>query len=231
MGQLRALPEFPDDLATRAKLIDAAGRIFADRGFHSATIREICTEAGANVAAVNYHFRDKLGLYSSVLRELTRTAQAGSIIQALSAGGQPEERLRLVIAAMLHAMTSEVQGFRMMRMMAHELSSPTPVLDQVIDEFILPTHLKLCETVGEILSAPPLDETTRLCALSIIGEVMHFAKGRPVITRLWPRMKYAEKDVETMAEHISSFALSALHGLARPKAKGKRLRGELRDAK
>jgi TetR/AcrR family transcriptional regulator, regulator of cefoperazone and chloramphenicol sensitivity len=231
MTQLRAPAENSEDLATRAKLIEAAARIFAERGFHAATVREICTEAGANVAAVNYHFRDKLGLYSSVLRELTQAAKAGAIMQSLSAGGRPEERLRIVIAAMLHAMASEVQAFRMVRIMAHELSSPTPVLDQVVDEFILPSHLKLCETVGEILGAPPLNETTRLCALNIVGQVMHFAKGRPVITRIWPRMKYTEKDIEAIAEHITSFTLSALHGLAKPKLNTKTLRGELRDAR
>ena len=66
--------------ATRARLIDAAGQVFADHGFQAATIRDICTRAGANVAAVNYHFRDKAGLYLAVLR------------QSMSAGGQPEPR-------------------------------------------------------------------------------------------------------------------------------------------
>ena len=46
---------------TREKLLDVAGRIFADRGYRAATIREICLAAGANVAAVNYHFGDKMG--------------------------------------------------------------------------------------------------------------------------------------------------------------------------
>jgi AcrR family transcriptional regulator len=46
---------------TREKLMKVAGPIFADRGYQATTIREICGEAGANVAAVNYHFGDKLG--------------------------------------------------------------------------------------------------------------------------------------------------------------------------
>lgn len=232
MDRVRSLPENSDDLATRAKLIDAAGRIFAERGFHAATVREICAEAGANIAAVNYHFRDKVGLYSCVLRELTQATKAGIIMQALSGDGSAEERLRLVIAAMLHAMTSEVKGAaRMLHIMGHELSAPTPVLDQVVDEFIVPSHLKLCETVGEILGAPALDETTRLCAFNVVGQVMHFAKGRPVITRAWPRLKYTDKDIEAMAEHITSFTLSALHGMAKPKSKAKALRGDLRNGK
>ncbi|MCU1343136.1 MAG: transcriptional regulator, TetR family, partial [Candidatus Acidoferrum typicum] len=57
---------------TREKLLEVAEHVFADRGYQAATIREICVRAGANVAAVNYHFGDKLGLYTEVLQQSIR---------------------------------------------------------------------------------------------------------------------------------------------------------------
>ncbi len=53
---------------TRRQLLEAAGAVFAEAGFRNATVREICHQAGANIAAVNYHFGDKETLYSEVLR-------------------------------------------------------------------------------------------------------------------------------------------------------------------
>src|SRR5205085_319722 len=56
------MPSHESD-TTRERILDAAGEIFAERGFDAATIREICKRADANIAAVNYYYRDKECLY------------------------------------------------------------------------------------------------------------------------------------------------------------------------
>ncbi len=56
------------DAATRDRLLATGTRLFAERGFQNVTVRDICTEAAANVAAINYHFEGKAGLYMEVLR-------------------------------------------------------------------------------------------------------------------------------------------------------------------
>ncbi|HYC55587.1 MAG TPA: helix-turn-helix domain-containing protein, partial [Candidatus Binatia bacterium] len=55
---------------TRRRLLEAAGVVFAEHGFHSATIKEITDRAGAALASVNYHFRDKGELYAEVMRRI-----------------------------------------------------------------------------------------------------------------------------------------------------------------
>lgn len=53
---------------TRERILQAAAEVFADSGFERATVREICSRASVNVAAINYHFRDKENLYIEVLK-------------------------------------------------------------------------------------------------------------------------------------------------------------------
>src|SRR5450631_681854 len=74
---------------TRDKLLDVAGRIFADRGYRSATIREISVAAGANVAAVNYHFGDKLALYTEAVHQSLRAGELEAMKNAFDQQAAP----------------------------------------------------------------------------------------------------------------------------------------------
>src|ERR1700723_2840998 len=112
-------PVLQDD--TRTKLLDAAGQVFAESGFQAATVREICARAGVNIALVNYHFGDKLELYTEVLRR-SMGARTGSIRAELETAGPPEEVIRRTIHAMVqHIFGCERPAWHF-RLMVHELA-------------------------------------------------------------------------------------------------------------
>lgn len=201
---------------TRAKLIAAAGEVFAERGFQSATVREICQRAAANVAAVNYYFRDKLGLYTEVLRESICANQGEIVQEALTMGKTPEEAIRLLIEGMLRRMYAEDRPAWNFRIMAHEMAQPSPALSQVIDEVLRPRYDQLRGVIAQILHLSADHETTRLCAHSIIGQVIHYVHGRPVLAILWPTLNLNHlKDRQLVANHIADSTLRNLRALAR----------------
>src|SRR5271170_3734531 len=91
------------DTQTEARLLEAAGEVFAEQGFAHATIREICTRANANIAAVNYHFRDKEGLYAAVLRQARDCAENQEVLRALADTTiPPDQRLARFIRTFVH---------------------------------------------------------------------------------------------------------------------------------
>src|SRR6266513_1388631 len=87
---------------TREELLTVAVRVFAARGYQANTVREICTAAGANVAAVNYHFGDKFGLYTEVLQSaIDRMRATNDAARDAGAGQTAEEQLRRYITIFL----------------------------------------------------------------------------------------------------------------------------------
>src|SRR5580700_8288224 len=129
-------PVLPED--TRTKLLDAAGQVFAESGFQAATVREICARAGVNVALVNYHFGDKLELYTEVLRQSIGASGNGIIRQAIDSTAPPEVAIRELIHAMLQRVCRADRPGWQFRLMVHEFAQPTPAMSSVIDETMKP---------------------------------------------------------------------------------------------
>jgi TetR/AcrR family transcriptional regulator, regulator of cefoperazone and chloramphenicol sensitivity len=206
---------------TKAKLVEAAGEIFAEAGYHHATIREICNRAGVNVAAVNYHFRDKTGLYTEVVRQSIRAARLDAVRAALEQHAEPEEILRAVVKARLGSCWSQELGDWHFRIVTHELAKPTPAMNNIVNEAIRPVYMRLREVISKLIGLPPDHEQTILCAHSIIGQIVFYALAGPVLVKLWPGLKFTPEQVDRIADHIANFSLAYLRDAAR-KPKGKR---------
>src|SRR6185503_6449224 len=209
---------------TRERLIDAAGEMFAELGFHHTTVRQICNRAGANIAAVNYHFRDKTGLYTEVVRQSMRAAKLDAVRAAFDQNAPPEEILRAVIKTRLESLRGLDLGDWHFRIFAHELAKPTPAMNVVVNEAIRPLYSRMCNLLGSLLRLPPEHEKTRLCANSIIGQILFYAFARSVISRLAPEMKMTATQIDLIADHIAEFSLAYLRQTNRKvqPAKGKK---------
>jgi AcrR family transcriptional regulator len=122
------------DRRTRRRLLDAATRLFAERGFKHVTVRAICHEARANVAAVNYHFRDKLGLYREVLEEAAVAfVRLTDEVKQAGAGLPAEGRLRAYIGVHCAHMRQAGATNRWQALIHRELQDPTELLPSVVD--------------------------------------------------------------------------------------------------
>jgi TetR/AcrR family transcriptional regulator, regulator of cefoperazone and chloramphenicol sensitivity len=201
------------DGETRGRLLAAATRLFAARGFRKVTVREICREAGANVAAVNYHFGDKLGLYRDVLGTAIETMR-GTTDAARDAGQgrTPEERLRTYIRVFLQRAVGRGHDSWIHQLMAQEMADPTPALDVVTDQVIRPRLAYVGEIVAELLERPSDDERVRWCVLSVQAQC-HAAMTNPISRRLLPDVHVDGAEVDRLADHIADFSLGGIRSL------------------
>lgn len=199
---------------TRDKLLDVAGRIFAQHGYQSATIREISAAAGANVAAVNYHFGDKLGLYTEVVRQAMQTAEIEAVQSALDLSAPPDDILRAVIRARLRSVCRNDRPDWYFRILTHELAEPTPALRQLINKVGRPLFERILELIGGMIDLPSGDDRTRLCALSVMGQILVYKFATPLIAGVWPELKMTPAQVERVADHIADFSLSYIQNFS-----------------
>lgn len=198
------------DQDTRQRLISTAAALFAERGFHNVTVREICRGADANVAAVNYHFRDKFGLYRAivesaieVMREFNEaTLEAGR-------GEPPSERLRAYVRVFLERLHGHDRASWINKLMARELEEPTEALELIGREVMAPRHDHLAAIVSDIAKLPVTDERVTRAVVSIQGQCFIFAR-RGRMPSPW---RDAAADVASAAEHIARFSLAGIQAL------------------
>ena len=203
---------------TQSRLLDAAGEIFAEHGYRAATVRQICEKAGANVAAVNYYFGDKEGLYLAVLRSVPDAhAEKYPSTRGLSGDTAPEARLRAYVDSLLHRVFDVGRPGWHAKILARELVEPTRVLDSLLEEVARPLHAELAEIVRQFLGPEADDDDVRRCALSVMGQCVYYHHARAVIARLYPERGTNAKDIADLVDHISEFSLAALREIARKK--------------
>jgi TetR/AcrR family transcriptional regulator, regulator of cefoperazone and chloramphenicol sensitivity len=198
---------------TRAKLIESAGQVFAEQGFRDATVREICARAGAHVAAVNYHFRDKLGLYTEVLKS-SIFAQQAAALNILMQPSDPRAALRAFICEWFERAREGGRPVWFRQIMTHEMAQPTAALDRVA-KAIGPNYLRLRTLVGKLIGRGPDDPRTRMCVHSVVGQILHYMQSRPMLARLWPDLNLEdEAQRRAVANHIAEFSLAGIEGIA-----------------
>jgi AcrR family transcriptional regulator len=206
---------------THARLLETAGHVFAETGFQAAKVRDICARANVNLAAVNYHFRDKLGLYQEVLRYAACAAagagcKADAAFNPNLAGRTPQAKLRSFVHGLLEQMYGEDRPAWPVRIMTHELAQPTPAFQGVVDEIFRPRHNVIRALVGSIIGRPADDRTTRLCTQSVMGQIVSYAHGREILKHLWPDLKFTPETLDEIADHIAAFSYAALKTFGRP---------------
>ena len=194
---------------TKSRLLEGAGKEFAEKGFELARVRAICDRAGANLAAINYHFGDKEHLYVEVLREAHRCGMNPGELR-IDPGLSPAERLRTFIHHFLGRVLSMNQPEDWQhRLMLREMLSPTPFSEVLVREAIRPRFELIRGLMREIC---PQADDRRLNALvfSVIGQCLHYKMARRVTERLIGDEGYRALDLDYLTDHITAFCLAAL---------------------
>jgi TetR/AcrR family transcriptional regulator, regulator of cefoperazone and chloramphenicol sensitivity len=203
------------DQETRRRLIEAGERLFASRGFTHVTVRDICAAADANVAAVNYHFGDKLGLYTEIVQTaIAAMRETSEIVEHAGRAVPPEERLRGYVCGYLHRVRDADRAPWIHQLIAREMADPTPALDLLVEQAIRPRLTYLASVIADLLHAPIEDERVVRCATSVHAQCLSFvptAVGR----RLYPELEANGAALDALANHIVEFSLAGIRALAR----------------
>lgn len=206
-------PAVDSDAATRDRLLAVGTRLFAERGFENVTVRDICAEASANVAAINYHFDGKTGLYTEVLRTaVTIMRDTTDEIIRVGHGQAPEDQLETLVRIFLERVVPHADGW-IHHLMMQEMRQPTSGMDLVVEQVIAPRFAYLRAVVARLLGCDDdMDPRVLACAASVQTQLM-VAMRNPVAVKLGMPTLTLDR-VPEVARHIARFSIAGIRAIA-----------------
>jgi AcrR family transcriptional regulator len=208
-----------DDLhknETCLRLLAAASEEFARHGFASARVRPIVDAAQVNLAAVNYYFGGKEGLYRATLKYLARQAHAAP--RKDQRGRKPEERLLRRVFAILDRFIGAARPSPLGRILAYEAMAPTGNLESLLEDTMRPELERIHAILREIAGDKVDDALLTHAALGILGQCVLYLYARPAIARISPELGRGSDTCRFLAAQITEFSLGGIERLKRAPA-------------
>jgi AcrR family transcriptional regulator len=145
------------------RVLDAAAAVFADRGFHRASVRDVVAEAGMSLAGMYHYFPSKAGL----LHEIAVRA-FDSLLARLDAAapGAPRERLATLVHSHLSFFLSRPAE---MKVLVRETESLPEALRTEVAEKKRLYYQRCHDILRELDGGRRGEEELRLATLALFG--------------------------------------------------------------
>ncbi|MBD3871308.1 MAG: TetR/AcrR family transcriptional regulator [Acidobacteria bacterium] len=207
----RRVPQEAEE--TRERILSTAQKLFSEKGFEGTSVRDITTEAGCNVASVNYHFGGKENLYLETFRSMLvvlRDQRLAVIGELMARDPAPtlEEFLESFAEGFIDPLVDESRGRMFTILVSREMFNPRLPHNVFVDEFIQPLLERATAALAEV--GPPLDPAAaRLCIMSMVGQLLHAIKAH----HLFSCHDHPEVVPESLADYVSHFVRFSAGGI------------------
>ena len=190
-----------------ADLIAAGLYLFGHDGFAATSTRALAARAGTNVASIAYHFGGKDGLRMACAEEVLRRITAVAGAPAEPPQMPPDEALGWLdgmLRALVGFLTQAPQAADIVGFMLREMAEDGPALALIYQNFFRHKHREFCQLIAMVTGGDPDSQDTRLLAFTLLGQLVYFRIGQPIVSRRmgWPQ--YGEAESRAIADRLSA---------------------------
>ena len=200
--------------STKEQIFHAAVKVFAQRGYKGATVREICSLAGAaNINSINYYFGGKENLYKAILESIFSEYQKRKDrqVKVIKKESVPEKRLKDFIYTYCDMLYNNGEiAADLSAIFIGEMSRPSSHLDAMAKKYMVPQAEELMGILRDILGQRTPLTILRDCGISIIGAIGYYGFTWPLLSRIYSDLPDMQGYYTHLAEHVYRFSMGGL---------------------
>lgn len=200
--------------STRQRLLEVSCELFSQNGFRATTVADICNQAQANIAAVNYHFGSKEDLYVAAWRHaFLYSQQVYPIHGNLPADAPAKQRLRATIYSLLHRVMDTGKLGYAGQLLLREMGQQSIISDEIRDKVLEPIRKHVRALMEEFLGEDVPRIQAQLCTFSFISQCLSigFKGGRLPLP--FADQPVTDELVELFVDHILEFTLGGFEAI------------------
>ncbi len=196
---------------TRQSIIKAAVRLFAEKGFENASVRDIVTSARVNQAAIKYHFKSKDGLYLEILKTaFEKLTEHGGFDPEKLKFLSREEALRSFVSQQLRPLLFSDEMSRYIRVFAWESAHPSKVFLKFMATHSVSYLTAAVDIVRRFLPPGTEKRIALSVAIWLMGQCSVFVRNRELFAKEPFSITTDQPFVDELTELISQLALRGL---------------------
>jgi len=221
-------------VATRAALLDAAGRLFAQHGVEGTSVRDIIKAAGANLGAVNYHFGTKerlaLEVFAHRLKPVNRErlARLDALEQAAGKGRLNLERVMDALIRPALESPSDGSAADCMRLMSRCFQEPNPDLKTFVEKEFAEIARRFDSAIRR--AVPGLSKGELFWRLKFLFGALHHGQEMWLQFDDMPKMPHVaglpRPQLESFTRQFLAFAVAGVSA-AIPRRRGRKTSGTI----
>jgi len=196
---------------TRLILISAAGKLFAQNGYDGTSIRDICTEAKTNIAAISYHFGDKIGLYKAVIKFGIDLEKKLFPLPIQKDDEEPQCLLCRQIESILHRIKGSPESRWYDQIVKREILFPQKNIGNVIDEYCIKPDYDMFTATLRLIEPTASQELINNCVFNLMAILSFKAIPAPHFKRvLFQNSNVKQLGIKKTAQSVASFVVAGL---------------------
>lgn len=200
---------------TRRRLLDAAAELFALHGYRNVAVRDICEQACANIAAVNYHFGGKDKLHLAAIDHARARALKEDPMPAVPKTDGPlsaEQKLRRHLRGMLGRAFATGPAGWYLQIVLREMVDPTPALRHALDDHLGPHQRRLEAIVGQVISEDPDSDRVKDTSCTLLATAIYYQSCRPAVKHMRPDVEFNQDAADRLTDLLMSMVLGGVKG-------------------
>jgi TetR/AcrR family transcriptional regulator, regulator of cefoperazone and chloramphenicol sensitivity len=198
---------------TRERLIEAAIRIFGELGFQGASTRMLADAAGANLAAIPYHFGGKEGLYRAAAEFIVERCGHDILptLEKINAALEGKKLSRSDAIALLHQLLERFSAIVIGSELSDTFASfvlreqlhPGAAFEILYEGMMRPL-MESCATLLAIACGRSGDDTrTVIRAQTLLGQILVFRTSRASMLRQLGWREFSEEQLKLIQSIVA----------------------------